>query len=80
MAKKYLQQNVYEASLERVGFCLRSSRKSAFSLWGKDSGIILNLFLDYIRKHNIKKRLAYFSLIWLQYKATIDYIKNVNRE
>jgi len=82
MAKKYLNQNVYEAALKRVEFTFNEFERICVSFsGGKDSGIILNLFLDYMRKHNIKKKIGVLFIdLEAQYKATIDYIQKMLEE
>ena len=42
---------------------------------GKDSGVLLNMCIDYIRKNNLKVRLGVFHMDYeIQYKMTIDYV------
>lgn len=82
MAKRYLSKNVYEAALERVEFTFKEFDKICVSFsGGKDSGVVLNLFLDYMRKHNIKKKIGVLFIdLEAQYKATIDYIQKMLEE
>ena len=54
--KKYLDVNVYEAVNERIKYVFENFDNIYVSFsGGKDSGLLLNLVLDYKRKHNIKK-------------------------
>jgi predicted phosphoadenosine phosphosulfate sulfurtransferase len=75
--KKYLEQNVYDAAVERVDFIFKNFEKIYLSFsGGKDSGVMLNLVVDYMRKHNIKKKVGILFIdLEGQYEITIDYIK-----
>ncbi len=54
MSKNYNQsKNVYEASNERIDFIFKNFERIYISFsGGKDSGVMLNLVLDYMRKNN----------------------------
>lgn len=82
MAKKYLDKNVYEAALERVQFTFENFEKICVSFsGGKDSGIILNLYLDYMRQNNIKDKIGVLFIdLEGQYTTTIDYIQRTLEE
>lgn len=58
--KNYNQNlNVYDASNERIEFIFNHFERIYLSFsGGKDSGVMLNLCIDYIRKHNVKKKLG----------------------
>lgn len=58
--KKYNpQKNVYEASQERLKFIFDNFEKVYLSFsGGKDSGVMLNLVIDYVRKHDIQKKIG----------------------
>ena len=60
MAKKYNDKlNVYDASLERIEFIFKNFKRIYISFsGGKDSGVMLNLVLDYMRKNNITKKIG----------------------
>jgi len=60
MAKKYNNKiNVYEASIERVDFIFKNFKKIYISFsGGKDSGVMLNLVIDYMKKNNIKQKIG----------------------
>jgi predicted phosphoadenosine phosphosulfate sulfurtransferase len=59
MPKVYLEQSVYEASLERIDFIFNNFEKVYLSFsGGKDSGVMLNLAIDYMRLNNITKKLG----------------------
>lgn len=62
--KKYLNKNVYEAACERIGYIFENFEKIYLSFSsGKDSGVMLNLVVDYMRKNNIKKKIGVLFLI-----------------
>ncbi len=74
--KHYLDKNVYEATQERLKFIFDNFDNVyvAFS-GGKDSGLLLNLVLDYKRKHNITKKIGVFHQDFeAQYQVTTDYV------
>ena len=42
---------------------------------GKDSGVLLNLCIDYIRRHHLKRRIGVFHMDYeIQYRDTVDYV------
>ena len=59
--KRYLDKNVYEAVQERLGrlFAEFNNIYVSFS-GGKDSGLLLNLCLQYMRANGIKRRIGVF--------------------
>jgi predicted phosphoadenosine phosphosulfate sulfurtransferase len=75
--KKYLTKNVYEAATERIDFIFKNFEKIYVSFsGGKDSSIVLNLVIDYMKRHNITKKIGVLFIdLEGQYKITIDYIK-----
>lgn len=58
--KKYNEnKNVYEASLERVEYIFNNFKKIYVSFsGGKDSGVMLNLVVDYMRENNITEKIG----------------------
>lgn len=58
MSKRiYKEQNVYDAAMDRIDFIFKNFERVYLSFsGGKDSGVMLNLTLDYMKKHNIKDR------------------------
>lgn len=59
MKRVYNKKNVYDAAQERIKFIFNNFEKVYISFsGGKDSGCMLNLVLDYIKKNNIKKKLG----------------------
>jgi predicted phosphoadenosine phosphosulfate sulfurtransferase len=52
-------KNVYEAANERIEFIFKNFEKVYVSFsGGKDSGVMLNLVIDYVRKNNIKRKVG----------------------
>lgn len=51
------RKNVYELVQERLDMIFKEFDNIYVSFsGGKDSGVLLNLCIDYIRKHNLKER------------------------
>ncbi len=82
MSKTYLDQNVYEAALERIAFTFKEFEKICVSFsGGKDSGVMLNLYLDYMREHNIKEKIGVlFVDLEGQYTVTIEHIERILKD
>ena len=74
--KIYLDKNVFEATMERIKFAFENFDNIYVSFsGGKDSGLLLNMVLDYKRKHNIKKKIGVFHQDFeAQYQLTTDYV------
>lgn len=52
-------KNVYEAALERIAFIFANFERIYISFsGGKDSGVMLNLMVDYMRKHGITEKVG----------------------
>lgn len=78
--KRYLDKDVYEAAQERLDIIFNDFERVCVSFsGGKDSGVILNLCLDYMRRNNITDRKLGVLFIDLegQYAATVDYIQKM---
>ncbi len=55
--------NVYDAANERIDFIFKNFKRIYISFsGGKDSGVMLNLVIDYMRKHNITKKVGLMTL------------------
>jgi predicted phosphoadenosine phosphosulfate sulfurtransferase len=77
MAEKiYLNKNVYDAFHERMDFIFAEFENIFISFsGGKDSGLLLNLTLDYVKKRGITKRLGLFHQdMEAQYQNTTEYV------
>ncbi len=69
--------NVYEAANKRLDIIFKEFDNVYVSFsGGKDSGILLNMCIDYIKRNSIKKKLGVFHLNYeADYSFTTDYIK-----
>ena len=74
--KKYLKQNVYDAFQNRLSFIFSEFDNIYISFsGGKDSGLLLNLVLDFKRRNGISKKIGLFHQDFeAQYQATTDYV------
>jgi predicted phosphoadenosine phosphosulfate sulfurtransferase len=77
--KKYLDKNVYESACERVDYIFKNFEKICLSFsGGKDSGVMLNLIIDYMRKNEIAFKVGILFIdLEGQYNITIEYIKSM---
>ena len=60
MAKKYNDKiNVYDASIDRIDYIFKNFKRIYLSFsGGKDSGVMLNLVLDYMKENDIKEKIG----------------------
>lgn len=60
MAKRiYKEKNVYDAAIERLDFIFENFERIYISFsGGKDSGVMLNLVIDYMRKRGITQKIG----------------------
>ncbi len=74
--KKYLDINVYDAIQQRLKLIFEQFDNIYVSFsGGKDSGLLLNLVLDYKRRHNIDKKIGVFHQDFeAQYQATTEFV------
>ncbi len=72
-------KNVYELAQERLDVIFREFDTICVSFpEGKDSGVLLNLCIDYIRRNSLKQKLCVFHMDYeIQYSVTIDYVDRV---
>ena len=77
MIREYLGQNVYEAFQERLRFIFEEFDNIYVSFsGGKDSGLLLNLVLDYQKKYAPEKKIGVFHQDFeAQYTVTTEYIE-----
>lgn len=78
--RKYnLKKNVYTASLSRIKFIFKNFERIYVSFsGGKDSGVMLNLVLDYMKKHNIKKKIGVMILDnEANYRLSLEFMHRI---
>lgn len=77
MVREYLGKNVYEALQERLDFIFSEFENIYVSFsGGKDSGLLLNLLLDYQRKNAPRKKIGVFHQDFeAQYTVTTEYVE-----
>jgi predicted phosphoadenosine phosphosulfate sulfurtransferase len=79
MSKNYLQKDVYTAANERIKFIFDNFERVYLSFsGGKDSGVMLNLTMDYMRKNGITKKLGIMILDnEANYEASQKFMKEI---
>lgn len=72
-------KNVYEASQDRIKFIFENFQRIYLSFsGGKDSGVMLNLFIDYMRKHKITKKIGVMILDnEANYEYSLKFMHNI---
>ena len=75
-------KNVYQVMDERFDFIFENFEKIYLSFsGGKDSGVMLNLALDYMKKNNIKKKMGLMILDnEANYEFSLDFMHKIIRE
>lgn len=81
MKRQYLEMNVYDALQKRFEFLFREFDNIYISFsGGKDSGVLLNLLLDYRREHCPDRVIGVFHQDFeAQYTVTTEYITRTFR-
>lgn len=71
-----IPKNVYELAQDRLRVIFNEFDNIYVSFsGGKDSGVLLNLCIDYIRRNKLNRRIGVFHMDYeIQYKMTIDYV------
>lgn len=71
--------NVYQAAKKRIAYIFEHFDNIVVSFsGGKDSGVMLNLCIDYMRENNVTKKISLFHLDYeAQYQMTTDYTDQV---
>ncbi len=71
--------SVYDKTQDRLKFLFEEFDNIYVSFsGGKDSGVLLNLCIDYIRKNNLNRKIGVFHLDYeAQYTATTNYVNEV---
>lgn len=79
MKKNENVKNVYELTQERLAVLFKEFDNIYVSFsGGKDSGVLLNLCIDYIRRNNLKIKLGVFFMDYeVQYDHTIAFINRI---
>lgn len=79
MAKLYKKINVYDASNKRLEFIFNEFEKVAVAFsGGKDSGVLLNLTVDYAKKINRLNDVIVFYIDYeIQYNETDIYVSEI---
>lgn len=77
MEKIYQNKNVYEALQERLDYIFEEFDNIYISFsGGKDSGLLLNLVLQYMEEHQIKRHIGLFHQDFeAQYQKTTEYVE-----
>ena len=77
MKKSYSDKNVYEASMERIKYIFDNFDHVYVSFsGGKDSGVMFNLVLKYLKDNQLKRKITLMHLDYeAQYEMTTDYVK-----
>ena len=77
MVKQYLNQTVYDAFLQRMHLIFQEFDNIFVSFsGGKDSGLLLNLTLDFQKKYYPQKKIGVFHQDFeAQYSVTTEYIE-----
>ena len=68
--------NVYERTQQRLKILFECFDNIYVSFsGGKDSGVLLNLCIDYVRRHGLNRRIGVFHMDYeIQYRDTVDYV------
>ena len=71
-----MPQNVYKQALERLDTIFKEFDNIYVSFsGGKDSGVLLNLCIDYMRRHRITRKIGVFHMDYeIQYTETLRYL------
>ena len=81
MVREYLEQNVYEAFQKRMKFLFEEFDNIYVSFsGGKDSGLLLNLTLDFQKTYFPEKRIGVFHQDFeAQYTVTSEYVESLKQ-
>lgn len=80
--KKNYNMNVYQATQERLKYIFDNFDHVYLSFsGGKDSGVMLNLCIQYIKNNNLKRKITLMHLDYeAQYEMTTNYVKEMENE
>ncbi len=79
MKKTENKKNVYDLTQERLSVLFKEFDNVYVSFsGGKDSGVLLNLCIDYIRRHQLRIKLGVFFMDYeVQYTHTIEFVNRM---
>lgn len=79
MKKTENEKNVYDLTQERLSVLFKEFDNVYVSFsGGKDSGVLLNLCIDYIRRHQLRIKLGVFFMDYeVQYTHTIEFVNRM---
>lgn len=79
MKRIYKDKNVYDAANERIKYIFDNFERVYLSFsGGKDSGVMLNLCLDYVKKNNINKKIGIQILDnEANYEHSLNFMKKI---
>ncbi len=82
MGKKYLKKNVYDAFQERLKYIFKEFDHIYVSFsGGKDSGLLLNMTLDFVKKNYPGRKIGLFHQDFeAQYSYTTQYVTKMFEE
>lgn len=74
-----MKKNVYELALERIELLFNEFDNIYVSFsGGKDSSVMLNLCIKYIREHKLQRKIGVFYIDYeVQYSETVKYVDRV---
>lgn len=74
--------SIYDATQKRIAYLFKEFDNIYVSFsGGKDSGVLLNLCIDYIRKNNLQRKIGVFHIDYeAQYQMTTDYVAQILEE
>lgn len=77
MKRQFLRKNVYDALIERLHFIFNEFDNILLSFsGGKDSGLLLNIVLNFQKEHYPEKRIGVFHQDFeAQYSMTTEYVE-----
>ena len=82
MRKQHLDMDVYEAAMDRIAFVFDNFERVYISFsGGKDSGVLINLALQYMRENNVGRKLGVQILDnEANYEASLDFMHKILEE
>ena len=77
MIREYMEKSVYDALLERLQFIFEEFENIYVSFsGGKDSGLLLNILLDFRKKYYPDRKIGVFHQDFeAQYTVTTEYVE-----